>query len=145
MLLLLMGPQKNPQGLCHRCHLFPGSRRQGPQGTQRCAAGSFENIAMATTAETAKSPLSSIVGIGGMSSLTFLQQGGPLGTDCTEVCIQREGLPLSKLPFLFCVSEIGRKRPTFANDSSCTTSPVRENVDPTMYQLKSPRVKSRVA
>ena len=118
LLLLLMGPQKNPQRLCHRCHLFPGSRRQGPQGTQRRAAGSFENIAMATTAKTAKSLLSSIVGIGGMSSLTILQQGGPLGTECTQVCILPEGLPLSKLPFSFCVSEIGRKRPTFANYSS---------------------------
>ena len=40
-LLLLMNLWKNPQGLCHRCHLFPGSRTQGFQGTQKGTAGSF--------------------------------------------------------------------------------------------------------
>ena len=47
------------------------SWRQGFHGTQKCVAGCFENMAMATTAETRKSLLSPIVGIGGMSSLTF--------------------------------------------------------------------------
>ena len=76
-----------------------------------------------------------------MSSLTFC--GGPLGTKCTEVFIQCEELPLSELPYLFCVSEIGPTQSTFCQlQLPGTTFQVREKVDLTRNQLKSPRVKS---
>ena len=69
-------------------------------------------MAMATTAETAKSLLSSVVGI---EPSDILQHGGPLGAEGTEDSIQRERLPLSELCYLFCVSEIERIRSTSAN------------------------------
>ena len=60
---------------CHRCHMHLGSRRQGFQDTQRCAAGRLGTPAM-VIAET-KSLHSLIVGTGGKSSLTFCSKRIP--------------------------------------------------------------------
>ena len=43
---------------------------------------------------------------------------GSLGTESTEVCIWCKRLPVSELPCLFCVSEVGCVQPTVANYSS---------------------------
>ena len=65
-MLLLMNPQKNAQGLCHRYHLFFPSRRQGLPRHAEMRCGMFPNVGLATTVETVKSLFSSlIVGTGG--------------------------------------------------------------------------------
>ena len=43
-MLLLMNLEMKSRGLCHRCHLFPGSRRQGFQGTRKCAVGGLKTL-----------------------------------------------------------------------------------------------------
>ena len=127
-MLLLMNPQKNPQGPCHRYHLFPGSRIQELEGTLKCFAGCFPKIAKATTAETVKSLLSLIVGIGCMKCLTFCskwtlwrrmyrslypvrkvasQRTSPLGV-CQKLSVYDHHLPIT-VP-LYDISSEGQSR-----------------------------------
>ena len=96
MMLLLMNLQMNPRGLCRRCHLFPGSRTQGFHGTQKGVAGSFENMAMATTAETAKSPLSRTLGhsMKGCFSVNF-----HICFVCQKLGVYSQHLPITSLRY----------------------------------------------
>ena len=132
MLLLLTIPQRMPQGSCHRCHLLPGSRRQG------CTVGGFRNIAMATIVEMAKSLLSLIVGV---SSLTFLQQADPWAQKAPKFLSGAKGC--QSVNFLVCsvCQKLVCVHPTVANlQLSSMTSPVRKKVDLTKFQRKPLRM-----
>ena len=84
-------PTVNPQPLCHRCHLFLGSRRQGPQGTRKCAVGDFSTLAIAMIAEV-QSVLSQIAGREGVQEHSDLFAAiGHLDTVWTEVSVRCKG------------------------------------------------------
>ena len=73
-----------------------------------------QNLAMATTAETAKS----LYLFGRHEQSDILKQAGPWAQNVSRCVSSAKGcLPLN-FPVLLCVSEIGRFRPTFANCSS---------------------------
>ena len=118
LLLSLMNLQVNPRGLCRRCHLFLGSRRQGFHVTQKCVAGSFENMAMTTTAETAKI----VVGIGGMSSLTFCSMR-TVGHSVNRRLSSAKGCLSVNFPICSVCQKIVRIQSTFANYSSSGRHP----------------------
>ena len=92
---------------------------------------------MATTAETAKSPLSSIVGGWRHEQSDILQHADPWAQNEPKSVSSAKGCFSVNFPTCS-VSEIGRIHSRFANDSfPSTTSRVRENVDLKKFQLKS--------
>ena len=142
-MLLLLNVQKNPQGRCHRCHLFPGSRTQGVQGTQKCAAGSFEKQCNGNDCRDGEESSFFDCWYWRHKQSDILQHADPWAPNepksrsSAKVCLS--------VNFTICsvCQKLGVYKPTFAYEQlSSTTSQVRESVDLTKYQSKLPRVKS---